>query len=137
MNRQNKILVSIGIVVFVFALIVIFWPTKKNVLPDREIKTIPASVVIIPTQDKRQLESTTGAMKTIMPEDEYKESMLSYTLRQLCPLKNDYFEISYDYGIDKFIVNIARENMETFLQWKKDTGYNFITDQYWQIKTND
>jgi hypothetical protein len=139
MSKQSKILLIIGIIVFVFALIVIFWPQQKVTSNKKQekIKMIPASIVIIPTQDKTPIKSTTGAMLTILPEDEYKLSMLIYNLRNNCPIKNDYFEIKYDYKIDKFIVNIATENMETFLQWKTDTGYNFINDKYWEIIKND
>jgi len=137
MTKQNKILIIIGAVVLIFALAVIFWPKEKVIVEKKEIKTISASVVIIPTQNKIPWESTTGAKKEIMPDDQYKLMSLINILRDSCPFSNDYFEISYDYGIDKFVVSILAENMETFLQWKKDTGYNFISDQYWQIKIND
>lgn len=137
MNKQSKILIIIGVIVLVFAFIVIFWPQKEVIIVKKTIKTIPASVVLIPTQDKTPIKSTTGAMITILPDDEYKISMLIFNLRNNCPLNNEYFNIKYDYGIDKFVVTIKTENMETFLQWKIDTGYNFISDQYWEIKIND
>jgi hypothetical protein len=137
MNKQSKILLIIGSVVLVFALVIIFWPEKKIVIDKKMIKTIPASVVIIPTQDKTPIKSTTGAMLTILSDDEYKKTTLIANLRNNCPISNDYFEIKYDYGIDKFIVTIPTVNMETFLQWKADTGYNFINDKYWEIIIND
>jgi hypothetical protein len=49
MNKQSKILLIIGSVVLVFALVIIFWPEKKIVIDKKMIKTIPASVVIIPS----------------------------------------------------------------------------------------
>ncbi|MFA7301738.1 MAG: hypothetical protein WC069_05485 [Candidatus Shapirobacteria bacterium] len=137
MTKQNKILIIIGGVVLVFALVVIFWPAKKTVIVPKTIKTIPASVVLVPTQDKTPLVSDTGAMKTILEDDQYKLMSLINILRNECPLKNDYFEIIYNYGSDKFEVTIKTENMPTFLQWKMDTGYNFISDKYWVIKNND
>lgn len=137
MSRTNKIAVIIGVLVTIFALIVIFWPQKKVVVKKKVIKTIPASVVLIPTQDKTPIVSETGAMITILPDDEYIHMRLIYSLRNECPMSNEFFDIVYDYGVDKFIVNIKTENMPTFLQWKKDTGYNGIKDQYWIIKYND
>lgn len=126
-----------GAGVLIFALVVIFWPQKKTVVENKTIKTVPASVVVIPTQDKSPFVSDTGAMYISPSDEQYKEIQLIKSLRNNCPVKNDYFEINYDYGIDKFTVVLSKENMATFLQWKKDTGYNGISDQYWQIKTND
>lgn len=136
MSKQNKILIIIGGMVLIFVIMVIFWPQKEIVIEKKTIKTIPASVVIIPTQDKRPIFSTTGAKLTVLPDDEYNLMTLVYLLRQQCPLNNEYFEIIYDYGINKFIVKIKTENMEVFSQWKKDTGYNFIIDKYWVIKND-
>lgn len=136
MTKQNKILIIIETIVLIFALVVIFWPQKQVVVEKKIIKTIPASVVIVPTQDKTPLVSDTGAMKTIMSDDQYKKMYLINDLRNKCPIINDYFEIVYDYGIDKFIVKVSIDNMPTFLQWKMDTGYNFITDSYWIIKND-
>lgn len=136
MSRQNKILIIIGGIILIFVIMVIFWPKKEVVVEKKTIKTIPASVVIIPTQDKRPIYSTTGAKLTVLPDDEYNLMTLVYLLRQQCPLNNEYFEIIYDYGINKFMVKIKTENMEVFSQWKKDTGYNFITDKYWAIKND-
>lgn len=136
MLKQTKILIIIGGVVFIFALVVIFWPEKIIIIEKKEIKTIPASVVLVPTQDKTPLVSDTGAMKTILDDDQYKKMYLINVLRNNCPVKNDYFEIDYDYAVDKFIVNVPVKNLEIFLQWKKDTGYNFINDNYWIIKND-
>lgn len=136
MSIRNKILIIIGLLVTIFALIVIFWPKKEIVVEKKTIKTVPASVVLIPTQDKTPIYSNTGAKRTILPDDQYNLMTLIYLLRQECPVKNEYFSISYDYGIDKFIVTIPVENMETFLQWKIDTGYNGIADKYFVIKND-
>lgn len=137
MNKQSKVLIIIGIIVLFFALIVIFWPKKEIVVQNKTIKTIPASVVLIPTQDKKPFVSDTGAVYISPSDNEYREIEMIKSLRNNCPLNNEYFSIKYDYGIDKFVVTIKNENIETFLQWKKDTGYNFIGDQYWDIKIND
>lgn len=123
-------------IVFIFALVVIFWPQKKVVIEKKVIKIVPASVVLIPTQDKTPLVSDTGAMKTILDDNQYKIMYLVNVLRNESPIKNNYFEIEYDYGIDKFIVNVPVKNLEIFLQWKKDTGYNFISDNFWIIKND-
>jgi len=136
MSKLNKILITIGGIVLIFALVTIFWPKKQIIVEKKVIKTIPASVVIIPTQDKRPIYSTTGAKLTILPDDEYNLMTLVYLLRQECPINNEYFGIIYDYKINKFVVTIPLANMETFLQWKKDTGYNLITDKYWVIKND-
>ncbi|PIX67793.1 hypothetical protein COZ41_03070 [Candidatus Shapirobacteria bacterium CG_4_10_14_3_um_filter_35_13] len=119
-----------------FVMVVVFWPKKEVVIEKKTIKTISASVVIIPTQDKRPIYSTTGAKLTILSDDEYNLMTLVYLLRQECPINNEYFGIIYDYKINKFVVTIPLANMETFLQWKKDTGYNLITDKYWVIKND-
>jgi len=136
MSKLNKILITIGGIVLIFVLVTIFWPKKQIIVEKKVIKTIPASVVIIPTQDKRPIYSTTGAKLTILPDDEYNLMTLVYLLRQECPINNEYFGIIYDYKINKFVVTIPLANMETFLQWKKDTGYNLITDKYWVIKND-
>jgi hypothetical protein len=137
MLKHNKIILVVGGVVLILFLIVIFWPAKKMVVIPKTIKTISASVVIIPTQNKTPIYSSTGAKITILPDDQYNLMELIFSLRQQCPLKNDYFAIIYDYGIDKFIVTLKTENKETFEKWKTDTGYNGIENQYWIIKTND
>jgi len=136
MSKQNKIILIIGGIVLMFVMVVVFWPKKEVVIEKKTIKTISASVVIIPTQDKRPIYSTTGAKLTILPDDEYNLMTLVYLLRQECPINNEYFGIIYDYKINKFVVTIPLVNMETFLQWKKDTGYNLITDKYWVIKND-
>jgi len=136
MSKQNKIILIIGGIVLMFVMVVVFWPKKEVVIEKKTIKTISASVVIIPTQDKRPIYSTTGAKLTILPDDEYNLMRLVYLLRQECPINNEYFGIIYDYKINKFVVTIPLANMETFLQWKKDTGYNLITDKYWVIKND-
>ena len=136
MSKLNKILITIGGIVLIFVLVTIFWPKKQIIVEKKVIKTISASVVIIPTQDKRPIYSTTGAKLTILPDDEYNLMTLVYLLRQECPINNEYFGIIYDYKINKFVVTIPLANMETFLQWKKDTGYNLITDKYWVIKND-
>lgn len=136
MSKLNKILIIIGGIVLIFAIVVIFWPKKEIIIEKKVIKTIPASVVVIPTQDKTPIYSTTGAKLTILPDDQYKLMTLIYTLRQSCPINNEYFSIIYDYKFDNFVVTIKPENMETFLQWKKDTGYNEIMDKYWVIKND-
>ncbi len=136
MTKQNKILIIIGAVVLIFALVVIFWPQKEVVVEKKIIKTVPASVVIIPTQNKTPIYSTTGAKKTILPDDQYNLLTLISILRNTCPLTNDFFSIIYDYKVDKFVVTVPVNNMETFLQWKKDTGYNLISDNYWTIKND-
>lgn len=137
MLKQTKILIILGFGTLLFAMAVIFWPKKEVVVEKKTIKTIPASVVIIPTQDKRPIYSTTGAKLTVLPDDEYNLMTLVYLLRQECPINNEYFGIIYDYKVNKFVVTIPLTNMETFLQWKKDTGYNGISNQYWIIKNND
>ena len=116
MYKLNKILITIGGIVLIFALVTIFWPKKQIIVEKKVIKTIPASVVIIPTQDKRPIYSTTGAKLTILPDDEYNLMTLVYLLRQECPINNEYFGIIYDYKINKFVVTIPLVNMETFLQ---------------------
>lgn len=136
MSKQSKTLIVIGVIVLVFVLVIIFWPQNKIVVENKIIKTISTSVVIIPTQNKIPWESTTGAKKEIMSDDQYKLMSLINILRDSCPITNDYFEITYDYKIDKFIVTISNKNMETFLQWKNDTGYNGIADKYFVIKND-
>lgn len=136
MLKQTKILLIIGVVVLIFALVVIFWPKKEIIVEKKVIKTIPASVVIVPTQDKTPLVSDTGAMKTEMSDNQYKLMYLVNDLRNNCPLNNEFFGIIYDYSVDKFVVTIPNENMAVFLQWKVDTGYNFISDKYWVIKND-
>ena len=137
MSKQNKIILVIGGIVLIFVMVVVFWPQKKVVEEKKTIKTIPASVVIIPTQDKRPIYSTTGAKITILPDDQYNLMTLVYLLRQECPLINEYFGIIYDYKVNKFVVKVKLKNMETFTRWKTDTGYNGISNQYWIIKNND
>jgi len=137
MSKINKILIIIGGIVLFFALVVVFWPKKEIIIEKKVIRTIPASVVIIPTQDKRPIYSTTGAKITILPDDQYNLMSLIYLLRQQCPLNNEYFGIIYDYKVNKFVVTVKLGNMETFEQWRKDTGYNGIDSQYWVIKNND
>lgn len=136
MAKQNKILIIIGGVVLIFALVVIFLPKKEIIVEKKTIKTIPASVVIVPTQDKTPLVSDTGAMKTEMSDSQYKLMYLINDLRNICPINNDFFGIIYDYDVDKFVVTIKIENIPIFLQWKIDTGYNFISDKYWVIKND-
>lgn len=133
MSKQNKLLIIIGSAVLLFALVVIFWPKKEIIIEKKVIKTIPASVVVIPTQNKEPIYSTTGAKITILPDDQYNLMTLIYMLRKQCPLNNEYFAIVYDYKDDKFVVTVSKENTETFLQWKTDTGYNGIDDKYWVI----
>lgn len=116
---------------------VIFWPVKKEVVTKKIIKTIPASVVLIPTQDKTPIYSTTGAKADILPDDQYKLMSLINILRNDCPVNNDIFNIIYDYKVDKFVVTLSQQNWNVFLQWKMDTGYNGIADKYWIIKYND
>jgi len=138
MSRLNKILIIIGVIVLIFAIVVIFWPQGKETRNKKQetVKMVPASVVVIPTQDKTPIYSTTGAKLTILPDDQYKLTILIYTLRQSCPIDNEYFSIIYDYKNDNFVVTTKAENMETFLQWKIDTGYNGIADKYWVIKND-
>lgn len=136
MSVRSKLILFIGVIVLIFSLVFIFWPIESKKTEKKIIKTVPASVVIIPTQKIEQVDSSTGAKSTVLDDSQYREQMLSFELRQICPVKNDYFEITYDYKTDKFVVTIAPENMETFLQWKRDTGYNFISEQYWVIKND-
>lgn len=137
MTKQSKIIMIIGIVVLIFVMVMVFGPKKEIIVEKKVIKTIPASVVIIPTQNKTPIYSTTGAKLTILPDDQYKLMTLIYLLRQECPINNEYFGIIYDYKINKFVTTLKPENMEVFLQWKTDTGYNGIGSQYWVIKNND
>ena len=128
MTKKNKIILGLTIVVMIIGVIA-FWPKKENV------KTVVDEKVMIPTQSPVINSSNTGAKEISLSETQYSEVYLIKDLRNKMPINRTYFIIDFDYNVNKFIVKYkdVEKGKTEFNKWLIDTGYNVISEQYFQI----
>ena len=129
MNRKNKIIIFLVILVIIVG-IVAFWPKKE-----KEVKVVDTKV-IIPNQIITDYGSDTGAKETKLTKEQYDEVYLIKTLRNSVPINRNYFLVDYDYNINKFVVSYKDRNKGNieFEEWLNNTGYINISKQYFQIQ---
>lgn len=132
--RIKIILIICGIVV-VLAILVLVLTSNKSSQNTEQLATPTKAVV--PTRTAEKYSSDTGAQYISPSDEEYNEIQLIKILRNKVPIINDYFSIDFDYKTNKFVVKIAngsQANLSIWKQWLADSGYDQISDQYWQIE---
>lgn len=128
MTKKNLIILGLVIIV-VITVIIALWPKKT------ETKIIKEEKIIIPTREILKTESETGAMDISMSEDQYSAVYLIKNLRNNCPIDRNNFSVDFDYNVNKFLVTYKNDSGGSdFQKWLNETGYNIISESYFQIK---
>lgn len=128
MTKKNLIILIIVVIVVLVGIIAL-WPKTTATTTIKEEK------IIIPTREIIKTESETGAMDISMSENQYNAVYLIKNLRNNCPVDRNNFSIDFDYSTNKFLV-IYKNNSgrNDFIKWLNETGYNVISESYFQIK---
>lgn len=129
--KKQKILIIIVVFLTITLAVTALFLNKNQTINDEKKVIInqPAIVeptikrVIIPTRTSEVFKSNTGAQEIIMSDDEYEKSWLVNDLRNKAPIKNDYFEIDYNYKTDVFEVKNFKDKGVFFKKWLQESGY--------------
>jgi hypothetical protein len=135
MTKKTKIILMVCGIVTLVAILTLALTTKKGVQKTMNLPT--PTKVVVPTRTVQKYFSDTGAQYISPADQEYTEIQLIKILRSKVPITNDYFSIAFDYQINKFVVKIVNSsavNRAVWKQWQMESGYNQISDQYWQIE---
>lgn len=132
--KKQKILIIIVVFLTITLAVTALFLNKNQTINDEKKVIInqPAIVeptmkrVIIPTRTSEVFKSNTGAQEIIMSDDEYEKSWLVNDLRNKSPIKNDYFEIDYNYKTDVFEVKNFKDKGVFFKKWLQESGYSDI-----------
>lgn len=128
MTKKNLIILGLVIIVII-TVIIALWPKKT------ETKIIKEEKIIIPTREILKTESETGAMDISMSEDQYSAVYLIKNLRNNCPIDRNNFSVDFDYNVNKFLITYKNDSGRSdFQKWLNETGYNIISESYFQIK---
>lgn len=135
MKKQNIFIIAVAVIATLLAILTVIINQNKSKGKSKTEQITPSVVqkVVIPTQYNAPDVSETGAKIVKRPDDEYNKDWLSYDLRNKCPIKNDYFEIAYNYKTDIFEVKILKDDGKNFEKWLQDTGYNGIPKKEFKI----
>jgi len=134
MSKQKQILIIIGLVVLLgfLSLMVFLLQMKKNAPQGEEENKIiptPTSVenifevpTITPTLAPTQIPvaSQTGVLEEQLPKEIVDLATQKQELKSILPINNDNFAIIFDYGEDKFVVDLKdpkETNNTVFENW--------------------
>ncbi len=132
--KKQKVLIIIAVFLAII-LAVIALSLNRNQTTDYERKVVvnqPTTIeptikkVIVPTRTSEFFNSNTGAKEIVISDDEYKKEWLVNDLRNKAPIKNDYFEIDYNYKTDVFEVKNFKDKGVFFKKWLQESGYSDV-----------
>lgn len=142
MSKQNLYLyiAILFIITLILSLTVFIFQRKKNQPPVTEPADItqptPTTIEVRITNRPTIAPTFTGASDEELPKEEKDLVDQKQALKQKLPLTETVFTITFDYGEDKFIVELAEpkeENRAKFDQWRQ-TNYPAIPVDRFIIK---
>jgi len=129
MKKGKIFLIIIVFLTVTLAIMAIFLskkPTTENIIIPTIVEGPTIETVVVPTRMVENYSSETGAKYISPTDDEYKKEWLVNNLRSKTPIKNEYFEIDYNYQTDIFEIKNFKDEGIYFQKWLQDSGYSNI-----------
>lgn len=137
---MKKIYIALFLIFLTVVVILTVLKKSKPPLPSSITPTsiYPTKIVISPppTPTLIPVAPFTGVLEETLPQPTVDMIQQKQNLRQKTPLETGYFTITFDYGEDKFVVELKEPKEETKLKFEewKTINYPAIPSDRFTIK---